>query len=301
LKPTKEELKKLADAQKAAEKAAKDHAKTLREQVSSAVKEVESNLADAQKQLQDYANATADAVTGTVSLSDAFKTQDDAAKDVQDALKERKDAYTDVAKATKEVDDALKKLTKTQQGEDQDAITAATEDLADAKLKLAEANDALAVSETAVNTAQKVQEKSNYGQVFAKQIADAQEFAKRLDFLVRNQGLGKAGLQQLLNLGVEAGNVVAGELITGTSSTTTIQINEGLAGLSTAAGNLGLSAGNAFFGGNVAAGQNALNQAQNYQITVNAGLVSNPASVGRDIIEAIKAAERLSGQVFVSA
>jgi hypothetical protein len=39
----------------------------------------------------------------------------------------------------------------------------------------------------------------------------------------------------------------------------------------------------------------------NLQITVTAGLVSNPATVGRDIIEAILAAERLSGQVFVSA
>jgi hypothetical protein len=37
-----------------------------------------------------------------------------------------------------------------------------------------------------------------------------------------------------------------------------------------------------------------------YSITVNAGLVSNPAQVGRDIIEAIKSAERVSGTVFVS-
>jgi hypothetical protein len=76
--------------------------------------------------------------------------------------------------------------------------------------------------------------------------------------------------------------------------------NESLAGLSSSAANLGLAAGNAFFGGNVSRGQTALDQAKTYQITVNAGLVSNPAQVGRDIIEAIKSAERLSGQVFVS-
>jgi hypothetical protein len=76
--------------------------------------------------------------------------------------------------------------------------------------------------------------------------------------------------------------------------------NEQLGGLATTAAGLGLAAGNAFFGGNVAAGQTAFDQAKTYQITVNAGLVSNPAQVGRDIIEAIKSAERLSGQVFVS-
>ena len=36
-------------------------------------------------------------------------------------------------------------------------------------------------------------------------------------------------------------------------------------------------------------------------ITVNAGLVSTPAQVGQDIIDAIQKAQRLSGQVFVSA
>ena len=64
--------------------------------------------------------------------------------------------------------------------------------------------------------------------------------------------------------------------------------------------NLGNVAGSAFFGGNVAAGQTALGSVKNYQITVNAGLVSNPQKVGQDIIDAILAAERLSGQVFAS-
>jgi hypothetical protein len=61
-----------------------------------------------------------------------------------------------------------------------------------------------------------------------------------------------------------------------------------------------MTTANAFFGGNVAranANQGAVN---NISISVNAGLVSNPGQVGRDIIEAIKQAERLSGQVFVS-
>jgi hypothetical protein len=70
-----------------------------------------------------------------------------------------------------------------------------------------------------------------------------------------------------------------------------------LSGIATSAG---LNTANAFMGGNLAAAQSAAGQVNQYSITVNAGLVSNPAQVGRDIIEAIKNAERVSGQVFVS-
>jgi hypothetical protein len=193
----------------------------------------------------------------------------------------------------------MKKLIKTQKGDDADAILEATNDLTDAKLKLKEANDAVASSETAVTTAQNTAKNTSYSQVFSNQIEKAKHFAQNLTALV-GQGLGKAGLAQLMNLGPVVGAQVTQEMLTGISGLTIESLNASLGGLSSSAANLGLAAGNAFFGGNVAAGQTALDQARNYQITVNAGLVSNPAQVGRDIIEAIKSAERLSGQVFVS-
>jgi hypothetical protein len=135
--------------------------------------------------------------------------------------------------------------------------------------------------------------------VFQQQIADAKQFASNLQYLL-GYGLSKDGLAQLINLGPTAGLEVTGDLINGGKGFTLQDLNQSLAGLSTSAAGLGLAGGNAFFGGNVAAGQTALDQAKTYQITVNAGLVSNPAQVGREIIEAIKSAERLSGQVFVS-
>jgi hypothetical protein len=297
----KKKQEEAAQAQTKAKEKAKDYADTLRERVVTAVDAVASHLQDAKDQLQDFADTTSDAITGTVSLADAIKTQDDAAKGVADALKDRKDAYDDVAKATKNVDDAMAKLTKTQKGDDPDAILDATNDLKDAKVKLAEANDALALSETAVNTAQAVQKDSNYAKAFQKQVADAKQFASKLQWLITNQGLGKAGLQQLLNLGPVAGNQVAGDMIDGVNGFTSTTLNEAMDSLGAAGMSLGMAGGNAFFGGNVAAGQAALGTVNNLQITVTAGLVSNPATVGRDIIEAILAAERLSGQVFVSA
>ena len=86
----------------------------------------------------------------------------------------------------------------------------------------------------------------------------------------------------------------------GTGGLTFEKFQQSLAELSASGAALGQTSAQAFFGGNVAgatANQGAVNQ---YSITVNAGLVSNPGQVGRDIIEAIKQAERLSGQVFVS-
>jgi chromosome segregation ATPase len=206
----------LKKKQEEARKAAKDHADTLRDRVVTAVDEVATHLQDAKDQLQDFADTTASSITGMVSLTDAIKTQDDAAKGLSDAYKDRKDAYSDVAKATKDVDDAVKNLIKTQKGDDVDAIVDATNDVKEAKLKLAEANDALAVSETKVTSAQNTAATTNYAAAFQKQIADAKAFASDLQFLVNN-GLNKAGLAQLINLGPTAGKQVTQDLINSTN------------------------------------------------------------------------------------
>lgn len=269
---TADELAELERKQKAAKKAAKDHADTLRDRVGTAVKGVERNLKDAKQQLTDFANATRDSIKSFISLSDAFKTQTDAESDVADALMARKDAYAELAK-----------LSPT---EDAEQYAAALQKVADA--------------ENNVTSAQKIRSISNYGQVFADQIAKAKEFATNLQTLT-TRGLTQDGLSQLLNLGPVAGAQVTGEMVAGTGSLSLASLNQGLAEIATAGQSLGDVAAGSFFGANVTAGQAALKQAKNYQITVNAGLVSNPATVGRQIIEAIKAAERLSGQVFVSA
>jgi hypothetical protein len=271
LKKTTSGTNDLKNKQAEARKAAKDHADTLRDRVVTAVDAVGASLQAAKDQLQGFADTTADSIRGFVSLSDAFKTQTDADKDVTDALKTRKDAYAELAKLSPTED---------------------AEQYADALNKVAEA-------ERNVSSAQTTRASSNYAQVFQKQIADAKQFASNLQYLT-GFGLSQDGLAQLINLGPTAGVQVTQDLIGGANGMNIASFNESLAGLSSSAANLGLAAGNAFFGGNVSRGQTALDQAKTYQITVNAGLVSNPAQVGRDIIEAIKSAERLSGQVFVS-
>ena len=271
LKKTTKGTDDLKKKQEDARKAAKDHADTLRDRVVTAVDSVATSLQAAKDQLSDFAGSTADSIKGFVSLADAFKTQTDADKEVTDALKARKEAYADLAR-----------LNPT---EDAEQYAAALQKVADA--------------EKNVSSAQAVRASTNYSQVFQQQIADAKQFASNLQYLL-GYGLSKDGLAQLINLGPTAGLEVTGDLINGGKGFTLADLNNSLSSLSTSAAGLGLAGGNAFFGGNVAAGQTALDQAKTYQITVNAGLVSNPAQVGRDIIEAIKSAERLSGQVFVS-
>jgi hypothetical protein len=258
------------DAKDKAKQKAKEYADTLRDRVKTSLDFTNDALEKAQSEFDGVRDSMASTFMGFASLSDAFKTNTDAIDAEQDALKARSDAYTalDLAK----------------QGEDTEAIAKATLDLAEA--------------EKAVNAATAKRSSTTTLGEFQKQIAAAKKFGENLQFLI-GHGLQQAGLAQLLNLGPVAGVEVTNDMISG-SGGTFWQFQESMAALSGVASSIGLASANAFMGGNLAtatANQQAVSQ---YSITVNAGLVSNPAQVGRDIIEAIKNAERVSGQVFVS-
>ena len=270
LKPTKEELKRLAGAHADADKAAERQAKTLKDKLTTRLKAA----ADAVKVLEDNFNAMRDSyqesITGMVSLSDAVRTQDEAESNLSDALKERRDAYT-----------ALAKLDP----------TADANAYADALNRVAEA-------EANVGSATSARANADYSKVFAKQIADAQQFANNLSYLVNSAGLQQAGLAQLINLGPVAGLAVTKDLINGTSGLTVGGLNQSMSDLSQAGLGLGLASAGSFLGtsGNV----NGAQQISNYNINVSGGLISTPSQIGREIIDAILASQKTSGQVFVS-
>jgi hypothetical protein len=258
------------DAKKKARQAAKEYADTLRGRVETSLNLVNDQLKEAQDEFDGVRDSMTQTFMGFASLSDAFKTNTDAIDAEKDALKARSDAYTalDLAK----------------RGEDTEAIAKATLDLAEA--------------EKAVTAATALRSKTTTLGEFQKQIAAAKKFGENLQFLI-GHGLQQAGLAQLLNLGPVAGVEVTNDMIGGGTGSFW-KFQESMAQLSGIASGIGLASANAFMGGNLGtatANQQAVNQ---YSITVNAGLVSNPAQVGRDIIEAIKNAERVSGQVFVS-
>ena len=261
--------RKAADAKKKARDAAKAYADTLRDRVKTALETVNDQLAQAQAEFDGVRDSMTDTFMGFASLSDAVKTNADAIEGERAALRRRAEAY--------EALDAAKQLGDTE------AIAKATADLAKA--------------EGDVAAATKLRAETNVTGAFQKQVAAAKKFSENLQYLI-GHGLQQAGLAQLLNLGPIAGVEVTDEMIgTGTGF---FQFQESMAQLSGIASQMGLASANAFMGGNLGAAranQQAVNQ---YSITVNAGLVSNPAQVGRDIIEAIKKAESVSGQVFVS-
>jgi hypothetical protein len=259
------------ETKKKAKEAAKKYADTLRDRVQTAMDTVTDKVQQAQDAFDGFKTSLSDQVRGFVSLSDAVKTQDDAESDLRDSLKERMDAYAE-----------LKKIDPV---EDANAY--------------AEALEKVAVAEAKVGAATATRASANYSQAFSKQIADAKAFADNLKYLI-GYGLSPDGLAQLINLGPVAGKEVSDDLINGGRGITLASFNESLSGLRTAGESLGMTGANAFFGATLGGAQAAQGQVANYQITVNAGLVSNPAQVGRDIIEAIKQAERVSGQVFVS-
>jgi hypothetical protein len=259
------------DAKKKAKEAAKEYADTLRDRVQTAMDTVTDKVKMAQDQFDSFKDSLAGQLTGFVSLSDAVKTQSEAETKLQEALKERSDAYTELNKAH------------------------ATQDADD----YAAALERVIAAENGVASATTARASADYSSAFRQQIADAKAFAGLLTILVNN-GVSQEGVAQLMNLGPTAGRQVATDLINSTNGFSVDDYKASIADITAAGQNFGTMGANAFFGAPLAGAQAAQGQVNQYQITVNAALVSNPAQVGRDIIEAIKAAERVSGQVFVS-
>jgi hypothetical protein len=268
LKPTKAELEAVKRAQQAAGNATAEHTKKLKDFVKSALTTAKNGLAEARQEMDNFSNSQKEAITGFVSLSDAVKTQTDSEDAYQDALRRRTEAY-----------DALN-----QAGAAQDARA-----YADALTEVANA-------EAGVTKAQ--QDRKSYGAAFAEQIASAKKFAENLQTLV-GKGLGKDGLAQLLNLGPVAGVQVTNELISGTGSLTVTGLNESLASLSATAGTFGASAGQAFFGGNVAAQEKNVSTVNNFNIQVQA-LAGNELEVAKKIVAALKVYQKQVGKIPIT-
>ena len=268
LKPTKAELEAIKRAQQAAGNATAEHTKKLKDFVKSALTSAKQGLASARQEMDNFSNSQKEAITGFVSLSDAVKTQTDSEDAYQDALRRRTEAY-----------DALN-----QAGAAKDAQA-----YADALVEVASA-------EAGVTKAQ--QDRKSYGAAFAEQIASAKKFAENLQTLV-GKGLGKDGLAQLLNLGPVAGVQVTNELISGTGSITVAGLNESLASLSATAGTFGASAGQAFFGGNVAAQEKNVSTVNNFNIQVQA-LAGNELEVAKKIVAALQVYQKKVGKVPIT-
>ena len=260
-------LDKVKTGTKAVDTSTEKLSKTVEKKTNPAIKKLKDALKAARSEMRDFAQTTSAELSGMVSLRDAFDTNSAANDAVTESLRDRASAY--------------KALDSAKQGDDAQ--------------NLADALQAVADAEANVTAAQQKRASTSTIGEFQTQVRVAGHFAANLKELVL-RGLGPDGLAQLLNLGPTVGYAVTDQLITVPSSFNEFQ--KGLADLSSSAQSLGLSTSSAFFGGAV---NTAATNARNAGITVNvsAGIVSTPAQMGQQIIDAILAAQRTGGKVFL--
>lgn len=261
----------------AARKEYAETAKTLRESLAGALDDARKALKDAQDEADSFGKSLA--FSFGVSLAGAYDKANDSEQTYTDALDARKKAYEalDVAK----------------QGDDLNAYLKAVQDVATAEQQVTDAQKARITPAAA----------------FQKQIEDAKTFGTNLKTLV-GQGLGQAGLQQLLDLGPTAGAEVTKALLEGTAGFTVGGLNESLAALSEVQGGLasGITAALAPKGAITAAQSqvDALSSAsigapgvgQGFVININAG-VGDPVEIGRQVKAILGEYDNRAGSLIV--
>ena len=268
---------KAAAANKAARKSYADTGKALRESLNEALDDSRKKLADAKEAADDFGRGLA--YSFGVSLAGAYDKATQSEDDYTAALEDRKKAYAalDVAK----------------QGDDLNAYLRAVQDVATA--------------EQSVTTAQKA--RITPASAFAAQIEAAKTFGTNLKTLI-GQGLGQAGLQQLLDLGPTAGAEVTKALLEGTAGFTVGTLNQSLADLAGVQAGLasGITAALAPKGA-ISSAQSqvdALSSAaigapgvgQGFTINIAAG-VGDPVEIGRQVKSVLSQYDTRAGSLVV--
>jgi hypothetical protein len=264
-------------ANTAARKSYKETGKALRESLNEALDDSRKKLAEAKEAADDFGRGLA--FSFGVSLAGAYDKATQSEDDYTAALEDRKKAYAalDVAK----------------QGDDLNAYLKAVQDVATA--------------EQAVTTAQKA--RITPASAFAAQVEAAKTFGTNLKTLI-GQGLGEAGLQQLLDLGPTAGAEVTKALLDGTAGFTVGGLNQSLADLANV--QAGLAAGitsRLAPTGAISAAQSqvdALSSAsigapgvgQGFTININTG-VGDPVAIGRQVKEILGQYDNRAGTLVV--
>jgi len=277
------EKKAKIDAVKAAAKAATEAEKKRFTDFKEKVKQ-------AQDQLRAYVKSIADAINSEVSLGKAFSDASALQADAQQQIiDEQKSAESDLTDALKERSKAYADLHQTKVTGDAKKYGAALEMVAAAEAEVAKAQNAKNVA------AGKEAKPKNYSQIFAEQIAAAKNFATSVKQLVQ-AGLGRSGLQQILDLGPVAGAQVAKDLLSGASGMTVGSLNADLAGIEAS----GLAAGMAIPGMSEAIGAEAFRAAPNeYYITIEAGM-SAPTDIAKTVESVLQTYGATQGGIQVA-
>jgi tetratricopeptide (TPR) repeat protein len=271
-----ESAEKLAKAKAKAAAAAKKLKDAVKEAKEELIKFFNETLEDAQEKLDeaigrftDYAKSVSDAVLQILDFGNAQNTALGNAKDLTEALKKQNTAQGNLTKAIaldnktlKEQRKAYEELQEALKSDDlqirrkaQEAYNKAME--ADPVENQTEALKDLEEATQAVTEAQNKPMK--FIENLTDQAAKTKDFAVLVNRLIAG-GLNEQSLQQVLNAGVEAGSLIAEELLSGADNI--LAVNTMTADLKKIADDVGINAATNFYQSGVDSGEELVNGIQ---------------------------------------
>jgi hypothetical protein len=232
--------KKLADSVKQAKDELDEAVKTLRDQFNTALDNAKTKLKAAQEAFDDYASSVSDSISNAFSFGTAQKDASDNAQNLTDAIQDQQKAQEALNKALK--------------GDDIEAITEAQKGLAEATQKV-------------VNAQKKPM---TFFESLTKEAAKAKKFGELVNRLIAGD-LSEAALQQVLAAGVDAGTLIAEEILG--SADGILRANELVKDVQDLADRVGQNAASKYYAAGVVAGTALVNGVQSvidqYEVRLN--------------------------------
>jgi hypothetical protein len=221
LDKAKEAAKKLADAVKKTKEELDDAVKTLRDKFADALEGANDKLKEAQQAFDNYRKSVSDSISNAFSFGTAQRTAADNAQNLTDAIKDQQRAQ--------------EKLNKVLTSDN-------IEDIAEAQRELAEATDKVAEAQKKPMT---------FFESLTKEAQKAKKFGELVNRLIAGD-LSEAALQQVLAAGVDAGTLIAEEILG--SADGILRANELVKDVQDLADRVGKNAADKYYAAGVAAG-----------------------------------------------
>jgi hypothetical protein len=213
--------RKLAAAVKEAKKELEQAVETLRDDFAEALQGTKDKLKEAQTAFDDYRESVSNSINNAFSFGTAQKEAADSAQDLAHALKEQEKARDNLKEAQR---------------------IGFAKDIAEAQLKLAEATDKVV----------KAQEKPmTFFESLTREAQKAKKFGELINRLIAGN-LSEAALQQVLSAGVDAGTLIAEEILD--SADGILRANELVKDVQSLADRVGKNAAEKYYSAGVAAG-----------------------------------------------
>ena len=240
-----------------------------------AADEFNEKLTELRETQKTYGDSATSAISGVLSMGDAFSKQAEAADDLKEANDYLLDVQTELNELTATFDEAMAQYAN---AKGRKARREALEDIQKAAMDLVPAQEKLAEATDKASAAQAKQ--ISFVEQLRKQYEQAKGFAGQLEQLM-TAGLSKEAMQQIIDAGAVTGGLMAKELLDG-GSTAIGETNELFKKIGEISKKTGAKVADAFFsiGDNVGADFIAALASQANKATVFADKVKQLVALG---------------------